>query len=169
MFKKTIEKLFGTHSERELKKIKPIIDKIEALDAEYSRKTDDELREKTAELKARYAAGESLDDLLPEAFANVREAAWRVIGEKYFHVQLIGGVILHQGRIAEMKTGEGKTEVATLPAYLNALTGEGVHIVTVNDYLAKVGCDLMGKVYRFLGLTVGVILHDMTNEERRAA
>ena len=127
------------------------------------------MRAKTDELKARYAAGETLDDLLPEAFANVREAAWRVIGEKFFHVQLIGGVILHQGRIAEMKTGEGKTEVATMPAYLNALTGEGVHIVTVNDYLAKVGADLMGKVYRFLGLTVGTILHDMTNAQRREA
>ena len=127
------------------------------------------MRAKTDELKSRYAAGETLDDLLPEAFANVREAAWRVIGEKFFHVQLIGGVILHQGRIAEMKTGEGKTEVATMPAYLNALTGEGVHIVTVNDYLAKVGADLMGKVYRFLGLTVGTILHDMTNAQRREA
>ncbi len=169
MFKKTIEKLFGTHSDHELKKIKPIIDKIESLDAEYAAKTDEELRAKTDELKARYAAGETLDDLLPEAFANVREAAWRVIGEKFFRVQLIGGVILHQGRIAEMKTGEGKTEVATMPAYLNALTGEGVHIVTVNDYLAKVGADLMGKVYRFLGLTVGTILHDMTNAQRRAA
>ncbi len=169
MLKKTIEKLFGTHSDHELKKIKPIIDKIEALDAEYAAKTDDELRAKTEELKARYAAGETLDDLLPEAFANVREAAWRVIGEKFFHVQLIGGVILHQGRIAEMKTGEGKTEVATMPAYLNALTGKGVHIVTVNDYLAKVGADLMGKVYRFLGLSVGTILHGMTNAQRRAA
>ncbi len=169
MFKKTMEKLFGTHSDHELKKIKPLIDKIEALDAEYAKKTDEELRAKTDELKARYAAGETLDDLLPEAFANVREAAWRVIGEKFFHVQLIGGVILHQGRIAEMKTGEGKTEVATMPAYLNALTGEGVHIVTVNDYLAKVGADLMGKVYRFLGLTVGTILHDMSNTQRRAA
>ncbi|MBE6935229.1 MAG: preprotein translocase subunit SecA [Ruminococcaceae bacterium] len=169
MFRKTIEKIFGTHSERELKKIYPLIDRIEAMDAEYSAKSDEELRQKTEELKARYQAGESLDDLLPEAFANVREAAWRVIGEKYYRVQLIGGVILHQGRIAEMKTGEGKTEVATLPAYLNALTGEGVHIVTVNDYLAKVGADLMGKVYRFLGLTVGVILHDMTNAQRREA
>ena len=164
-----LEKIFGTHSQHELKKIRPIADKVDALEEEYRKLTDKELRAKTDELKARYQAGETLDDLLPEAFANVREAAWRVIGEKFFRVQLIGGVILHQGRIAEMKTGEGKTEVATMPAYLNALTGEGVHIVTVNDYLAKVGADLMGKVYRFLGLTVGTILHDMTNAERRAA
>jgi len=169
MFKKTLTKLFGTHSEREIKKILPLVDKVEALDAEFSKMTDEQLRAKTAEMKERYANGESLDDLLPEAFANVREAAWRVIGEKYYRVQIIGGIILHQGRIAEMKTGEGKTEVATMPAYLNALTGKGVHIVTVNDYLAKVGSDLMGKVYRFLGLEVGLIVHGLTNEQRRAA
>ncbi|NLD88102.1 MAG: preprotein translocase subunit SecA, partial [Clostridiales bacterium] len=169
MCKKIFQKLFGTHSEREIKKILPIVSKIEALDEEYQKLTDEQLKQKTIQFKERYRNGETLDDLLPEAFASVREAAWRIIGEKYYHVQLIGGIILHQGRIAEMKTGEGKTEVATMPAYLNALTGKGVHIVTVNDYLAKVGADLMGKVYRFLGLEVGVIIHGLTSEERKAA
>ncbi|MDY5015784.1 MAG: preprotein translocase subunit SecA [Eubacteriales bacterium] len=163
------QKLFGTHSDREIKRIEPVVRKIESLADEYGRKTDAELREKTAELKSRYQNGETLDDLLPEAFANVREAATRVLGETPFHVQLIGGIVLHQGRIAEMKTGEGKTLVATLPAYLNALTGEGVHIVTVNDYLARHGSEWMGKVYRFLGLTVGLIVHDLTSEQRREA
>ncbi|MEA4823572.1 MAG: preprotein translocase subunit SecA [Clostridiaceae bacterium] len=162
-------KLFGTHSDHEIKRIEPVVRKVEALADEYKRKTDAELREKTAELKSRYQKGESLDEILPEAFANVREGAFRVLGETPFHVQLIGGVVLHQGRIAEMKTGEGKTLAATLPAYLNALTGEGVHIVTVNDYLARHGSEWMGKIYRFLGLSVGLIVHDLTNEQRRAA
>ncbi|MDR1131613.1 MAG: preprotein translocase subunit SecA [Oscillospiraceae bacterium] len=162
-------KLFGTHSERELKKIKPIVDRIESLAGEYGGKSDAELRAKTEELKERLSAGETLDDILPEAFANAREAAKRVLGLCPFRVQLIGGVVLHQGRIAEMKTGEGKTLVATLPAYLNALGGKGVHIVTVNDYLAKRDSEWMGKVYRFLGLSVGLIVHGLTGEERRAA
>lgn len=162
-------KLFGTHSEREIKKIAALVAKVEALDLPYQRLTDEELRAKTDSFRERFAAGETLDDLLPEAFATVREAAWRVIGEKFFHVQIIGGIVLHQGRIAEMKTGEGKTEVATMPAYLNAIAERGVHIVTVNDYLAKVGADMMGKVYRFLGMSCGMILHEMNNAQRRAA
>ncbi len=162
-------KLFGTHSDHELKRIEPMVKKIEALSDEYRKKTDEELREKTQELKDRYQNGETLEDLLPEAFANVREGATRVLGETPFRVQLIGGIVLHQGRIAEMKTGEGKTLVATLPAYLNALTGEGVHIVTVNDYLARHGSEWMGKVYRFLGLSVGLIVHELNNDQRRAA
>ncbi|MBQ3880845.1 MAG: preprotein translocase subunit SecA [Oscillospiraceae bacterium] len=169
MFNKTFAKLFGTHSDREIRKITPLVEKIMALDEPYQKLTDEELRAKTDEFRARYASGETLDDLLPEAFATVREAAWRVIGEKFYRVQIIGGIVLHQGRIAEMKTGEGKTEVATMPAYLNAIAGNGVHIVTVNDYLAKVGADMMGKVYRFLGMTVGTILHDLNNAQRRAA
>ena len=164
-----ITKLFGTYSERELKSIYPIVDKIEAMADEYRALTDEELRAKTPEFKARLANGETLDDILPEAFATVREAAGRVLGLYPYRVQLIGGIVLHQGRIAEMKTGEGKTLVATLPAYLNALTGNGVHIVTVNDYLAKRDSEWMGKVHRFLGLTVGLIVHDLTSEERRAA
>ncbi len=162
-------KLFGTYSSRELKSIYPIVDKIEAMADEYRALTDEELRAKTPEFKARLAAGETLDDLLPEAFAAVREAAGRVLGLYPYRVQLIGGIVLHQGRIAEMKTGEGKTLVATLPAYLNALTGNGVHIVTVNDYLAKRDSEWMGKVHRFLGLSVGLIVHDLTSDERRAA
>ena len=164
-----ITKLFGTYSERELKSIYPIVDKIEAMADEYRALTDEELRAKTPEFKARLANGETLDDILPEAFAAVREAAGRVLGLYPYRVQLIGGIVLHQGRIAEMKTGEGKTLVATLPAYLNALTGNGVHIVTVNDYLAKRDSEWMGKVHRFLGLTVGLIVHDLTSDERRAA
>ena len=164
-----ITKLFGTYSERELKSIYPIVDKIEAMADEYRALTDEELRAKTPEFKARLANGETLDDILPEAFAAVREAAGRVLGLYPYRVQLIGGIVLHQGRIAEMKTGEGKTLVATLPAYLNALTGNGVHIVTVNDYLAKRGSEWMGKVHRFLGLSVGLIVHDLTSDERRAA
>ena len=162
-------KIFGSYNDRELKKIYPIADAIEKLEPEYAALTDDALRAKTEEFKARYNDGETLDELLPEAFAAVREAAWRVLGMKPFRVQLIGGIVLHQGRIAEMKTGEGKTLVATLPAYLNALTGNGVHIVTVNDYLAKRDSEWMGKVHRFLGLSVGLIVHDLTSDERRAA
>ena len=164
-----LQKLFGTHSENELKRIYPIVDRIEALEPEMQKLSDAELRDKTREYKERYAEGESLDDLLPEAYATVREASVRVLGMRHFRVQLVGGVVLHQGRIAEMKTGEGKTLVSTLPAYLNALTGEGVHIVTVNDYLAKRDSEWMGQVHEFLGLTVGVVLNSMDKEERRAA
>ena len=164
---KFTEKLFGTHSERELKRIYPIVDKIEALRPTMQALTDEELRAKTKEYKDRYNGGESLDSILPEAFATVREAAKRSLGMEHHRVQLMGGIILHQGRIAEMKTGEGKTLVSTLPAYLNALTGRGVHIVTVNDYLANRDAEWMGKVHRFLGLTVGVVLNDMKNDERR--
>ena len=162
-------KVFGTYSQRELKSIYPIVDKITALEDEYKQLTDAELQAKTPEFKERLANGETLDDILPEAFAAVREAADRVLGMRPYPVQLVGGIVLHQGRIAEMKTGEGKTLVATLPAYLNALTGEGVHIVTVNDYLAKRDSDWMGKVHRFMGLTVGLIIHDMKKEERQKA
>ena len=162
-------KVFGTYSQRELKSIYPIVDKITALEDEYKQLTDAELQAKTPEFKERLANGETLDDILPEAFATVREAADRVLGMRPYPVQLVGGIVLHQGRIAEMKTGEGKTLVATLPAYLNALTGEGVHIVTVNDYLAKRDSEWMGKVHRFLGLTVGLIIHDMKKEERQKA
>ena len=162
-------KLFGNHTDHELKKIYPIVDKIEALEPEFQALSDDELRAKTDEFKQRYNEGEELDDLLPEAFAAAREAAWRVLGMKPFRVQLIGGIVLHQGRIAEMKTGEGKTLVAVLPSYLNALTGEGVHVVTVNDYLARRDSEWMGKVHRFMGLSVGLIVHGLTNEERQAA
>ncbi len=161
------EKIFGTHSDRELKKINPIVDKIMGMDEEMQALTDDELRAKTTEFKERLAKGETLDDILPEAFAVVREGAARAIGMKPFRVQVIGGIILHQGRIAEMKTGEGKTLVSTMPAYLNALEGKGVHIVTVNDYLAKRDAEWMGEVHRFLGLTVGVILNDMKSEDRQ--
>ena len=164
-----LKKLFGTSSEREVKAISPIVDKIEALDAAYSALTDEQLQAKTQEFKDRYQNGESLDDLLPEAFAACREAAWRVLGMKPYRVQLIGGIILHQGRIAEMKTGEGKTLVATLPAYLNALTGRGVHIVTVNDYLAKRDSEWMGKVYRFMGLTVGLVIHGVMGVDKHRA
>ena len=164
-----LQKLFGSHSDHELKRIYPIADKIEALEPQMQALSDEELRAKTDEFKARYQAGEDLDKLLPEASAVVREAAWRVLGMKPFRVQLIGGIVLHQGRIAEMKTGEGKTLVAVLPAYLNALTGEGVHIVTVNDYLAKRDSEWMGKVHRFLGLSVGLIVHGLTADQRRAA
>ena len=162
-------KVFGTYSQRELKRIYPIVDKITALEDEYRQLTDAELQAKTPEFKERLANGETLDDILPEAFAAVREAADRVLGMRPYPVQLVGGIVLHQGRIAEMKTGEGKTLVATLPAYLNALTGEGVHIVTVNDYLAKRDSEWMGKVHRFMGLTVGLIIHDMKKEERQKA
>ena len=162
-------KVFGTYSQRELKSIYPIVDKITALEEDYKKLTDAQLQAKTPEFKERLANGETLDDILPEAFATVREAADRVLGMRPYPVQLVGGIVLHQGRIAEMKTGEGKTLVATLPAYLNALTGNGVHIVTVNDYLAKRDSEWMGKVHRFLGLTVGLIIHDMDTPARREA
>ena len=162
-------KIMGTHSQRELKRIYPLVDKIEALGPEMEKLSDDELRNKTTAFKERLEQGETLDDLLVEAFAVVREAAYRVLGMRHYRVQLIGGIILHQGRISEMKTGEGKTLVSTLPAYLNALDGKGVHIVTVNDYLAKRDAEWMGKVHEFLGLTVGVVLNSMTPEERKAA
>lgn len=166
---KIMEKVFGTYSDRELKRIYPIVDKIEALEEDMKQLTDEQLRGKTAEFKERLANGETLDDLLPEAFAVVREAADRVLGMRHFRVQLIGGIILHQGRISEMKTGEGKTLVSTLPAYLNALEGKGVHIVTVNDYLAKRDSEWMGKVHRFLGLSVGLIVNGLDNTERQKA
>ena len=163
------DKIFGTYSERELKKVEPIAKKVMDLEPEIEKLTDAELKAKTPEFKERLKNGETLDDLLAEAFAVMREASWRVLGMKHFYVQVIGGIILHQGRIAEMKTGEGKTLVSTLPAYLNALTGKGVHIVTVNDYLAKRDSEWMGKVYRFLGMTCGLIIHDKDGDERRAA
>ncbi len=164
-----LTKIFGTHSDRELKRITPLVDKVESYRDEMKALSDEELRGKTKEYKERLEKGETLDDLLPEAYATVREAASRVLGMEHYRVQLIGGIILHQGRIAEMKTGEGKTLVSTLPAYLNALEGKGVYIVTVNDYLAKRDSEWMGKVHEFLGLTVGVVLNDMSNDERRDA
>lgn len=164
-----MDKIFGTYSERELKRIYPIRDKVLALDEQYSKMSDQELKAMTPKLKERLSKGETLDDILPEAFATCREAAWRVLGLKHFPVQIVGGIVLHQGRIAEMKTGEGKTLVATLPVYLNALTGRGVHVVTVNDYLAKRDSEEMGKVYRWLGLTVGLVIHDIEPEERKEA
>ena len=166
---KLLERIFGSYSDRELKRIMPIADRVMELEEEYSNFSDEELKAKTFEFKQRIERGESLDDILPEAFAVVREAAWRTLGMKHFKVQVLGGIVLHQGRIAEMKTGEGKTLVATLPAYLNALTGEGVHVVTVNDYLAKRDREWMGKIYEFLGLKVGVILHNMDFMERKEA
>ena len=164
-----LKKIFGTSSQRKLKEIEPLVKKIEALEEPYKALTDEELRAKTDEFKARLKNGETTDDILPEAFAVCREASWRVLGMRPYRVQLIGGIILHQGRIAEMKTGEGKTLVATLPAYLNALTGEGVHIVTVNDYLAKRDSEWMGKLYRFLGLTVGLVIHEVSPSQRHAS
>jgi len=169
MFKKMFEKIIGTYSERELKRIEPIVERIEALEPEMKALSDEELKAKTPEFKERLANGETLDDILPEAFAVVREASSRVLGMRHFRVQLIGGIVLHQGRIAEMKTGEGKTLVATLPVYLNALEGKGVHVVTVNDYLAKRDSEWMGKIYNFLGLSVGLIVHGLSNEQRRKA
>ena len=166
---KIIDKIFGTHSERELKLITPIVDKVESLRDSMMALSDEELKNKTKEYKKRYAEGETLDDLLPEAYATVREAARRVLNMEHYRVQIIGGIILHQGRIAEMRTGEGKTLVSTLPAYLNALAGRGVHVVTVNDYLAKRDAEWMGSVHEFLGLTVGVVLNDMEKADRRAA
>ena len=164
-----LTKIFGDYSTKEVKRIRPLCDRVLALDEEFSKLTDSELQAKTPEFKQRLANGETLDDILPEAFAACREASWRVLGLKHFPVQIIGGVILHQGRIAEMKTGEGKTLVATLPAYLNALSGDGVHIVTVNDYLARRDSEWMGKVYRFMGLTVGLIIHEKEGDERKQA
>ena len=166
---KFLTAIFGDYSEKEVKKIRKTSDKVLALESKYQPMSDKELISQTDILKGRLAQGETLDDILPDAFAVCREAAWRVVGMKHFEVQVIGGIVLHQGRIAEMKTGEGKTLVATLPAYLNALTGKGVHIVTVNDYLAKRDCEWMGKIYRFLGLTAGLIIHEKTNEERKEA
>ena len=165
---KITDKLFGTHSQREIKRIIPLVDKIESLRDGMMALSDEELRAKTAEYKSRFKAGETLDDLLPEADATVREEARRVLNMEHYRVQLIGGIILHQGRIAEMRTGEGKTLVSTLPAYLNALEGRGVHVVTVNDYLANRDAEWMGQVHQFLGLTVGVVLNHMNSEERRA-
>ena len=163
------EKLFGSFSTKELKKIKPIADRVLALEPDYQGMSDAQLRAVTPALKERLAQGETLDDILPDAFAACREASWRVLGMKHFPVQVVGGVVLHRACIAEMKTGEGKTLVATLPVYLNALTGRGVHVVTVNEYLAKYQGEWMGRVNRFLGLSVGIHLHDMPAEQRKAA
>lgn len=162
-----VDKIFGTYSERQIKKLMPIVDKADSLSEKYENMRDSELRAMTDTFRQRLAAGETLDDILPEAFATVREAAARAIGKKPYRVQLLGGIILHQGRIAEMKTGEGKTLVATMPAYLNALTGKGVHIVTVNEYLARRDSEEMGKVYGFLGLTTGLVLQAQSTEEKR--
>ncbi|MGN0669010.1 MAG: preprotein translocase subunit SecA, partial [Oscillospiraceae bacterium] len=164
-----IKSIFGTYSSRELKRIEPIKQAVLDLEPKYHAMSDKELKAQTPLLKERLANGETLDDILPDAFAVCREASSRVIGIKHYPVQIIGGIVLHQGRIAEMRTGEGKTFVATLPAYLNALTGKGVHIVTVNDYLAKRDSEWMSKVHRFLGLTVGLITHELDNDQRRAA
>ena len=164
-----IQKIFGTHSQNELKRVYPIADAVMALDEDMQKLSDEELKAKTKEFKERLENGETLDDILPEAYAVVREAASRVLGMKHYRVQIVGGIILHQGRIAEMRTGEGKTLVSTLPAYLNALEEKGVHIVTVNDYLATRDAEWMGKVHNFLGLTVGVVTNDMENDERREA
>ncbi len=167
--KSIFEKVFGTHSDREIKRLKKTVEHILSLEPQYQQLTDDELKDKTRQFKERLKKNETLDDILPEAFATAREAAWRILGMKHYPVQLYGGMILHQGRIAEMKTGEGKTLVATLPVYLNALEGKGVHVITVNDYLAKRDMEWMGKVYNFLGLTVGVVVHGVTPKERKAA
>ena len=164
---KVLEKIFGTHSEREVKLLWPVVKKIEALRPQMVEMSDEQLKAQTQKFKERLAAGETLDDLLPEAFATVREAARRVLGMEHYPVQLIGGIVLHQGRIAEMRTGEGKTLVSTCPAYLNALAGKGVEIVTVNDYLAKRDAEWMGSVHEFLGLKVGVVLNQMTSQERQ--
>ena len=164
-----LSKVFGDSSSREIKRIKPLVDRIIALRPQMVEMTDDQLRAKTDEFKQRYQNGESLDDLLVEAYALVREATRRVLQTEHYPVQIMGGIVLHQGRIAEMKTGEGKTQTCLLPAYLNALTGKGVHIVTVNDYLAKRDAEWMGQVHRFLGLTVGCVLNSMSTEERQAA
>jgi len=167
--RKLFEKILGNYSDRELKRITPLADKVMALEDEFKKLTDDELKSKTSEFKQRYASGETLDKMLPEAFATVRETAWRVLGMRHFYVQILGGIVLHQGRIAEMKTGEGKTLVSTLPAYLNAITGDGVHIITVNDYLARRDSEWMGKIFKFLGLSVGLVVHDVSQEEKKAA
>ncbi|MBQ5439579.1 MAG: preprotein translocase subunit SecA, partial [Clostridia bacterium] len=164
-----LKALFGDYSKKELKRIKPTLNKILELEDTYAEMSEEELKNQTNILKDRLAKGETTDDILPEAYATCREASWRVLGMKHFPVQIIGGIILHQGRISEMKTGEGKTLVATLPAYLNGLTGKGVHVVTVNDYLARRDSEWMGKLYRYLGLTVGIIVHDLKPEERKKA
>ena len=162
-------KIFGTYSDKQIKKIEPIVDQIEALGDEYASMSDSQMRAKTDEFKERIANGEALDDILPEAFALVREASDRVLGKRPFRVQLMCGILLHQGRVAEMKTGEGKTLVAVLPSYLNALTGKGVHVVTVNDYLARLGCEEMGRIHEFLGLTTGLVVHGQSREEKQKA
>ena len=162
-------KLFKSYSEKEVKRVRPIVEKINSLEPEIEKLTDEELKAKTPYFKEQLEKGKSLDDILPEAFAVVREASKRVLGMRHFDVQLIGGIILHQGRIAEMKTGEGKTLVATLPAYLNALTGKGVHVITVNDYLAKRDSEWMGKLYNFLGLSVGLVISGMKPNEKKEA
>src|SRR3989339_718884 len=167
MITKLVESIMGTKSEGDLKKLQPVIDRINSFEDETKALTDEQLKNKTPEFRKRLAEGEALDDLLPEAFACVREASKRAIGLRHYDVQLLGGLILHSGKIAEMKTGEGKTLVATLAAYLNALSGKGVHVVTVNDYLAKRDCQWMAPIHQFLGLTVGFIQHDMRNSERR--
>ena len=164
-----MEKIFGDLNKKEIRKVEKIAAKVEAYDEEISALSDEELKAKTPYFKERLKNGETLDDILPEAFAVAREGAYRSVGMKPFHVQIIGGIVLHQGRIAEMKTGEGKTLVATLPVYLNALEGKGVHVVTVNDYLAKRDSEWMGKVYTFLGLSVGCVIHGISEEERKAA
>jgi preprotein translocase subunit SecA len=164
--KKFIEKIFGSYSAKEVKRIEPIVDQIMSLESTMEALTDSELKGKTAEFKQRLLDGETKDDILPEAYAVVREAAWRVLGQKHYRVQLIGGIVLHQGRIAEMRTGEGKTLVSTLPVYLNALDSKGVHVITVNDYLAKRDAEWMGKVHNFLGLSVGCVVHGLTKEEK---
>src|SRR6266550_1881788 len=169
MIQKLLAKVVGTQNDRELKRLRPLVEQINALEPSVQPLSDDALRGKTAEFKQRFATGETLDDLLPEAFAVVREVGRRVLNMRHFDVQLIGGAVLHKGKIAEMKTGEGKTLVATLPAYLNALEGKGVHVVTVNDYLARRDSEWMGKIYRFLGMTVGVIQHDLNDAERQVA
>src|SRR5881628_1130594 len=168
-FDKVLAKIFGTANERELKRLRPIVAEINAREPDVRERSDEQLRARTAEFRKRYEAGETLEDLLPDAFAVVREAGRRTLNMRHFDVQLIGGMVLHRGKIAEMKTGEGKTLVATLPAYLNALAGKGVHVVTVNDYLARRDSEWMGRIYRFLGMTVGVIQHDLNDQERQVA
>jgi preprotein translocase subunit SecA len=160
------KKIFGTQNERELKSINPIVNRINQLEAGMKALSNEELKAQTTKFKARLAAGETIDQILPEAFATVREAAWRVIGQRHYDVQLVGGITLHRGRIAEMKTGEGKTLVSTLPAYTNALLGRGVHIITVNDYLAKRDSEWMGRVFAFLGMTTGIIVHGLSDRQR---
>ncbi|HXI31087.1 MAG TPA: DEAD/DEAH box helicase, partial [Vicinamibacterales bacterium] len=164
-----LAKVVGTQNERELKRLRPIVAQVNALEGSVQSLTDEQLRRKTTEFRERFASGEALDELMPEVFAVVREAGRRVLNMRHFDVQLIGGAVLHKGKIAEMKTGEGKTLVATLPAYLNALEGKGVHVVTVNDYLARRDSEWMGKIYRFLGMTVGVIQHDLNDADRQVA
>ena len=164
-----VQKIFGTHSEREIKRISGLVDRIEGMRPQMMEMTDEQMRDKTKEFKKRLSEGETLDDILPEAYALVREAARRILNTEHYRVQLIGGIVLHQGRIAEMRTGEGKTQTCLLPAYLNALEGKGVHVVTVNDYLAKRDAEWMGQVHEFLGLKVGCVLNDMKPEERREA